>query len=145
MCALFWRYDINVTTRSPLKSPNLYQLRYDLHMPVVGVVLVLIKRTGVNEIVERGATEAALEASQRLAQDPSQFNVVLLSVLLKKRRMPLGQNPGLIRKTRRERTYYEVARIFANESLAGSFLPYDVTKNTALVRLVVICRGVDLL
>src|SRR5215831_8078219 len=59
--------------------------------------------------------------------------------------MPLGQNPSLVGKARREGTNYDVARIFSNESLAGGFLPYDVTKNTAVVRLVVICRGVKLL
>ena len=81
---MFRRYAIEIGTRSPLKSSNLYQLWYNLHMPVIGVVLALIKRIGVDKIVERGAAEAVLEAGQRLAQDTCQIKVILLSVSLKK-------------------------------------------------------------
>ena len=53
-------------------------------MPVVGVVLALIERIGMDEVIERWAAEAAVEADQRLAQDPRQIDVIWLSVSLKK-------------------------------------------------------------
>ena len=59
-------------------------------MPVVGVVLALIEGVGMEEVIERWAAEAAVEADQRLAQDPRQRDVIWLSVSLKKRRVLLG-------------------------------------------------------
>src|SRR5262245_30940310 len=58
--------------------------------------------------------------------------------------MPLGDNPSLVGEAWREGTNHQVARIFSNESLAATFPPYNVTKNTAPVRLIVICRRVHL-
>src|SRR5262245_37408339 len=58
--------------------------------------------------------------------------------------MPLGDNPSLVGEAWREGTNHQVERIFSNESLAATFPPYNVTKNTALVRLIVICRRVHL-
>mgnify|MGYP005613899051 CR=1 FL=1 len=53
-------------------------------MPVVGVVPALIERIGMDEVIERWAAEATLEADQRLAQDPRQIDVILLSASLEK-------------------------------------------------------------
>ena len=53
-------------------------------MPVVGVVLALIERIGMDEVIERWAAEAAVEADQRLAQDPRQIDVILAECFARK-------------------------------------------------------------